>query len=184
MQDIGNFSIKMKKLRAKKKVTLEDLAKQTGYSEKYLSQIENNEVLAPVSVILSVSQALSIATEDFLLTKEEKKSRRKELKQRRQALEKRTESYSYQVLTPQGTNKHLNAFKVTIEPQQEHKAVEYHHPGEEFVYVLSGSLELKVGREKYVLEPGESVHFDSTKIHKLRSISEEKTVILVTIYSP
>ena len=42
-----NFSEKMKKLRAKKKISLEKLAKETGYSVDYLLQIENNEERAP-----------------------------------------------------------------------------------------------------------------------------------------
>ena len=184
MEEIRNFSQKMKKLRSRKKVSIEELAKKTGYSEKYLSQIENDEVLAPVSVILSVSQAMSIASEDFLITKEERRNRRKELKQRRESFEKRAEKYSYEVLTPKGKNKHLNAFKVTIDPQQDHTMAAYHHPGEEFIYVLSGRLELKVGRNTYTLDKEESMHFDSSKIHKLRSLSKEPTLILVAIYSP
>jgi quercetin dioxygenase-like cupin family protein len=184
MEEAVNFASKMKKLRIKKKVSLEELAQKTGYSLDYLAKIESNEATAPVSVILSVSSALSIASEDFLLLREEKSSRRKELKQRRQSFEKRTENYSYEVLTPHGKHKHLNAFKVTIEPRQEHKLAEYHHPGEEFVYILSGILELKVGKITYTLNPGESRHFDSSKIHILKSISKEPTIVLVTIYSP
>jgi quercetin dioxygenase-like cupin family protein len=179
-----NFSDNMKKLRTKKRVSLAKLAKETGYDEHYLSQIENNEVLAPVSVILSVSQALSIASEDFLQNREEKKDRRKVIKQRREGLKKRTDNYSYQVLTPQGSKKHLNAFKVTIEPQQEHKMVEYHHPGEEFIYVLSGTLKLKIGRNTYSLKQNENMHFDSTKVHKLWNTSKKPAVILVATYSP
>ncbi len=184
MAKIDTFSEKMKKLRLKKKVSLEKLAKETGYSEKYLVRIENNEVHAPVSVIFSVSQALSIASENFLLTKEEKKSRRTVIKQRKESFRKRAENYSYLVLTPQGTKKHLNAFKVTIEPQQEHTMVEYHHPGEEFIYVLSGNLKLKVGRNTYTLKQNESMHFDSSKMHKLWNTTKKNTVILVATYSP
>lgn len=179
-----NFSDKMKKLRTKKRISLAKLAKETGYSEQYLSQIENNEVLAPVSVIFSVSQALSIASEDFLLNREEKKNRRKVIRQRREGLKKRTENYSYQVLTPHGSKKHLNAFRVTIEPQQEHKMVEYHHPGEEFIYVLSGNLKLKIGRNTFTLKQNEGMHFDSTKVHKLWNTSKKPSVILVATYSP
>ncbi|MEK6739076.1 MAG: helix-turn-helix domain-containing protein, partial [Planctomycetota bacterium] len=53
MGENENFAEKMKKLRAKKKVNIEELANKTGYSKKLLTQIENNEILAPVSVILS-----------------------------------------------------------------------------------------------------------------------------------
>ena len=179
-----NFADKMKKLRLKKKVSLEELEKKTGYSVEYLSQIENNEMLTPVSVILSVSQSLSIPSEDLLLSKSEKQSHRKNSKQRKESFEKRSESYCYKVLTPQGNNKHLNAFKVTINPNQDHEMIEYHHSGEEFIYVLSGVLQLKVGQTTFTLKPEESMHFDSSKAHKLWSVSEEPTQILVTIYSP
>lgn len=184
MAPIENFSEKMKKLRVKKRISLEKLAKETGYTEQYLAQIENNEERAPVSVIFSVSKVLAIASEDLLSSKKEQRSRRKVIRKRKESFQKRAENYSYQVLTPQGKNKHLNAFKVTIEPQQDHKMVEYHHPGEEFIYVLSGAIKLKVGRNNYKLKPSESMHFDSSKVHKLWSISEEPTVILVATYSP
>ncbi len=184
MPKTDNFSEKMKKLRKKKKVSLEKLAKETGYPESYLAQIENNEIHAPVSVIFSVSQALSIASEDFLSTKKEIRSKRKVIRQRREGFKKRAENYSYQVLTPLGSKKHLNAFKVTIEPQREHNMVEYHHPGEEFIYVLSGNLKLEVGRNTYSLKQNESIHFDSSKMHKLWNTSKKSTVILVATYSP
>ncbi len=184
MAHVENFAEKMQKLRKKKRMSLETLSKKTGYSEEHLLQIENNEVRAPVSVILSVSQALSIASEDFLLSKKEKASKQKLSKQRKKSFDKRAENYSYQVLTPQGKNKHLNAFVVTIEPNKDHDMVEYHHPGEEFIYVLSGKLKVKVGRAEHTLKPNESLHFDSSKLHKLWSISEEQTVLLVTTYSP
>ncbi len=184
MEENSHFSIKMKKLRIEKKISLETLAEETGYSVEYLTQIENNEVMAPVSVILSVSQALAVASEEFLLSKEEASSRRKVLKQRKERFEKRSENYSYEVLTPEGKNKHLNAFKVTIEANQDFKMVDYHHPGEEIIYVLSGILELNVARTTHTLEANDCIHFDSSKSHKLRSLSDEPTTFLVTIYSP
>ena len=181
---VNNFSEKMKKLRQLNKISLAELADKTGYSEAYLNKIEENAVIAPVSVVLSVAQALSVATEDLLMIREAKKQRNKAIKQRKETFQKRTENYSYQVLTPQGKHKHLNAFKVTIEPLQEHRAVAYHHTGEEFIYVLSGALEVKIGRTIHALKSGESVHFDSAKSHILRSVSKKQTVILVTIYTP
>jgi quercetin dioxygenase-like cupin family protein len=181
---VNNFSSKMKNLRRRKKISLTELSEKTGYSEAYLKKIEENEVIAPVSVILSVAQAFSVATEDLLLSRQAKKQRNKEIKERKETFDKRTENYSYKVLTPRGKHKHLNAFKVTIEPLQEHRAVAYHHTGEEFIYVLSGEMEIKIGRTVHGLKTGESIHFDSSKSHILRSISKKPTVILVTIYTP
>ncbi len=182
MAHYQNFAEKMKKLRAVKKMSLQKLAKETGYSEKYLEQIENNEQLAPVSVIFSVSKALQTASEDLLGPKIE--PRKKTGKLREEGFQKRAANYSYEVLTPQGKRKHLNAFKVVIEPQQDHKMAQYHHPGEEFIFVLSGILKLKVGKTVHILRPNESIHFDSMRMHKLWSVSEEPTILIVATYSP
>jgi len=182
--EFTNFSVKLRKLRTKKKVSMEDLAKKTGISEKYLLQIENNEVIAPVSVVLEVAQALAVSKDELLMIREEKKKLRKAQKQRSEAFKRRIDNYSYEGLTTGSRSKHLTAFKVTVNPLQEHNLVECHHLGEEFIYVLSGELELKVSRNKYILKPGDSQHFDSSKSHRLRSISSEPAVILITIYSP
>jgi transcriptional regulator with XRE-family HTH domain len=47
------------------------------------------------------------------------------------------------------------------------------HAGREYGYVMSGTLEVTVGFETYVLEPGDSVSFDSTIPHRLATLGEE-----------
>jgi transcriptional regulator with XRE-family HTH domain len=47
------------------------------------------------------------------------------------------------------------------------------HPGREYGLVLSGKLEVTVQFDTYVLEPGESISFDSTTPHRLRNIGDE-----------
>jgi quercetin dioxygenase-like cupin family protein len=87
-------------------------------------------------------------------------------------------------LTPGAENKHLKAFRVYIEAQQDHKGVDYHHEGEEFVYVLAGKIEVVVGEHVNTLVAGDSLHFNSGIRHKLRSVSDEKAELIVVIYSP
>jgi transcriptional regulator with XRE-family HTH domain len=47
------------------------------------------------------------------------------------------------------------------------------HAGREYGLVLSGTLEVNVGFETYVLGPGDSICFDSTDPHRLRNIGTE-----------
>jgi DNA-binding transcriptional MerR regulator/quercetin dioxygenase-like cupin family protein len=55
----------------------------------------------------------------------------------------------------------------------------YQHEGEEFVYVLQGSLEIWLDEiERYVLEPGDSLCFASTYVHRWRNFSQGETVAL------
>ena len=72
---------------------------------------------------------------------------------------------------------------VTIESQQTHKPVEYKHEGEEFIYVMEGELELILGGTHHHLKTGESIHFNSEIPHKLKSLSNQDTRCLVTLYT-
>ena len=62
--------------------------------------------------------------------------------------------------------------------------MDYHHEGEEFVYVLSGKIEVAVGEHRNILEQGDSLHFNSGIRHKLKSVSDETAELIVVIYTP
>ncbi len=110
--------------------------------------------------------------------------RESKLESRIKAQTKRTDNYAYTTLTPGAENKHLKAFRITIEAQEDHKGVDYHHEGEEFVYVLAGRAEVAVGEHVNTLEQGDSLHFNSGIRHKLKSVSDETAELLVVRYSP
>ncbi len=170
---------RLMKLRKEKGLTLKNIANETGLATKYISQVEKGEVIPPVSVLLQFSRALEI--DSSLLLREE---RAKADQESTEAYQKRTESYTYETLTPEARHKHLKAFKVFIEPKSEHKGVGYQHLGEEFQYVLSGKVEVMVGENKNILGPGDSLHFNSSIVHKLRNISEDRAELLVVLYTP
>ncbi len=167
------------KLRREKKLSLNNLANETGLATKYISQIEKGEVIPPVSVILQLSRALEI--DSGILLREE---REKAGKKTADDYQKRTEDYTYETLTPEARHKRLKAFKIFVDPKSDHKGVSYQHLGEEFIYVLKGKIEVVVGENKNTLGPDQSLHFNSSIVHKLRNISAEKAELLVILYTP
>jgi len=175
-QPIGK---RLMKLRSEKKLALKNLANETGLSTKYISQVEKGEVVPPVAVILQLSRALEI--DSGILLREEK---RRAGKKSDEDYQKRTRDYTYQTLTPEAQHKHLKTFRVFIDPKSDHKGVSYQHLGEEFIYVLKGKIEVMVGENKNILGPEESLHFNSSIVHKLRNISDEKADLLVILYTP
>lgn len=173
------FGEKMLKLRKAKKLTLKNLANETGLTAKYLSQVEKGEIIPPVSVILQISRAIEIDSGILLSEEKEKKGRKSD-----EDYQKRTEDYTYRNLTPEARHKHLKAFKIFIDPNSTHKGVSYQHLGEEFVYVIKGKIEVTVGENKTKLSPDESIHFNSSIVHRLKNISNEKAELLVVLYTP
>jgi quercetin dioxygenase-like cupin family protein len=55
----------------------------------------------------------------------------------------------------------------------------YHHEGEEFLYVISGSCEFWLDEvEHYRLEPGDSLYFSSQQTHRWSNVSDVEAVLL------
>jgi quercetin dioxygenase-like cupin family protein len=169
---------KIKNVREQKKISLDQVANDTGCSVDYLKKVESGKVMPPVGTLLQISRALEI--DSGLLLKEQEGSTEKRVK----AYAKRTADYAYTTLTPGAEKKHLKAFRIAIDAMQDHKGVGYQHEGEEFVYVLKGHVKVTVGDHVNDLQEGDSLHFNSGIRHKLTNIGEKAAELLVVIYVP
>lgn len=169
---------RIKKSRRENKITLENVANETGFAVEHLKAIESGTIIPSVGAVLQISRVLKI--DSGVLLRDEAELRIK----REKAYQVRTDNYEYETLTPGAQDKHLKAFLVTIDPRQEHKGVGYCHEGEEFVYVLSGQIELMVGDHKNILKENESLHFNSGIRHLIRNPGKTATELLVVISGP
>ncbi len=171
---------KLALLRKRKKVSLEELSEKTGLKISHLERIEEGKDFAPVGDILKISRALTINPDELLTVVEEKKTVKKKI----QKEQKREELYQYTLLTPDSKKKRLRAFRVNIPPKSEHPKVKYQHEGEELVYVLNGSVEIKVGQKTYKLKKDDALLFNSGVKHTLKNPGKNEATLVVTVYSP
>jgi mannose-6-phosphate isomerase-like protein (cupin superfamily) len=174
----NSFGLSIKTYRENRKLSIKDLAHETGYPAELLEKVENDEITPPVALVLQLSRTLKVDVE-ALDNNENKKA-----SSRVKSQKKRAGSYAYRQLTKSGSDKHLGAYLITIEPNTAHEGVEYHHEGEEFIYVLKGSLSISVGKNSSLLKQGECIHFNSALHHKLSNPSDEKAELLVVLYIP
>ena len=164
--------------REKIGLTLEEVAHEAGYPLDVIRGVEQDQIVPPVSLLLQLSRVLKLSVEDTDM--EDVKA----LNVRKKSHQKRVDSYAYTPLTKPGDDKHLRAYLVTIDPDTDHKGVEYHHDGEEFIHVLKGGLIIQIGENLKKLAKGESIHFNSALHHKLSNPTGETTKLLVAIYVP
>ena len=71
-----------------------------------------------------------------------------------------------------------------IDAMKTHEGVSYNHEGEEFVYVLDGSIEVVVGEHVNALGAGDSLHFNSGIQHRLKNTGDTDAELIVVIYNP
>jgi mannose-6-phosphate isomerase-like protein (cupin superfamily) len=174
-----SFGRKIHSLRDEKGITLETLSHETGYPVDVLKDVEEGKMAPPVSLVLQLSRTFKIDIENIQGGQD-----KEALKKRAKSHKKRVASYAYTPLTKPGEEKHLRAYLVTIEPETDHKGVEYHHEGEEFVFVLNGGITIQVGQNISTLKKGENISFNSSLHHKLSNPAKEKAELLVVIYVP
>ena len=181
-KSVSQIGDKLKIMRKKKKITLEELSDLTGIHNAQLKNIEEGKQLASVGDLLKIARALTVDPGELLLPG---RDRVKELESKRILdFKKREEAYQYEVLTPHATKSPLRAFKVFIPARSEHPRVHYQHDGEEFVFTLKGEVDIQVGHKNYHLEKGETLHFNSGIRHSLKNQGNGTTVLIVTIYTP
>jgi quercetin dioxygenase-like cupin family protein len=156
---------------------VKELSERANCSDEYLQWIEAGQIEPPVALLIQLAKALQLDTSTFLHVDETSNRRLEEAA-------KRTEQYAYQTLTQPETDSHLMAFSVTIPPKSAHEGVGYRHEGEEFVYVLSGEVEISVDMKKTRLAEKESLRFNANLDHHLMNPGAAEAELLVVLYLP
>ena len=93
----------------------------------------------------------------------------------------RSQEYHYQSLAQNFIHKQAEPFLVTVEPGKDKEVHLNSHPGQEFSYVLEGELTIVIDGHELVLEPGDSLFFDSNLKHGLRAAGDAPVRLLVFI---
>jgi quercetin dioxygenase-like cupin family protein len=89
---------------------------------------------------------------------------------------------SFKALAADKGGRHMEPFIVDIQSRSEQPLSS--HEGEEFIYVLSGTVILEYGADTHKLNPGDSVYYDSIVPHRLCAKDPQGAQILAVIYTP
>ncbi|MBI1919760.1 MAG: helix-turn-helix transcriptional regulator [Geobacter sp.] len=182
-----NIGAKIKKLRLAKKLTLQAVAKETGFSPALISQIENNNVSPPIATLSRLAKFFDVKIGVFFAEDEEeyryevvRKGERK-LVPRVISRAGTSQGYSYESLSWRKQNKKMEPFILAVAEKAAEENT-YSHDGEEFLYIMQGVAELLLDEERITLEEGDCVYFDSSIKHRLLSKdgSEVKALAVVT----
>lgn len=179
--DIGS---QVRKLRNGRDLTLQDLANLTGLSKPNLSQIENNLVTPPIATLLKISTALGVSIGHFFQQSQQDSSIVVVRKKDRYGVAKGPHishiGYQYEPLAYPKVDKLMEPFIVHMDEREADAIVFNNHRGEEFLYVLDGTLEFHCGDTLVVLEEGDSLYFDSVVPHGYRGVGgPAKTLVVI-----
>jgi transcriptional regulator with XRE-family HTH domain len=177
---------KLRGLRLKKKMGLVELGRHTGLSAAMLSKVECGKLFPTLPTLLRIAMVFSVGLEYFF-TDESKRHvlgivRRAQRKRFPERADGRDNSFYFESLDFAAVERKLNAYYAEFQPLPPGKARMHQHPGAEFLSVLRGELEMRIGTVDYTLETGDSIYFDSSLPHSYRRTSPKPcAAIVVTV---
>ncbi len=179
---------KIRTLRKEAGLVLQDLSDRTGLSKPLLSQIEKEVVSPPIATLLKISKALHVNISYFFQNSEPEERivlvRKDESKKVDSRSFGREESgYYYEALAYKKAKKSMEPFLVEFKRKRIDRLSFFSHEGEEFIYLLEGTLEFRTENQQYILHPGDSLYFDSSIPHAYRSLERKNAKALTVVYS-
>ncbi len=185
-----NLGSKIRSLRKQRAFTLQEVSDLTGLSKPLLSQIENNIAAPPIATLIKISTALGVKISHFfreqnmedriVVVKKEERYGVKKLSHHKN--ESRI-GYRWESLAYPMVGKQMEPFIADIEPMEENDLLYNDHKGEEFHFVMDGTVEFRSAEKTHILEKGDSLYFDSNIPHALRGINGTARSLIV-IFTP
>lgn len=180
--EVDEVGIRIKKLREKKGLSIDEVSNLTGFDTQRLQDIEDGVIQPQLGTVMKLSRALDSALGRLVsgvgnqLYSITRRNERKKI-YRSTSHKEHSNLYSYMSLAPEVQGRHMEALIVQLEENPE-KEVSVHN-GEEFIFVLEGVAELSIANETYDLEPGDSVYYLSTTPHVITAKSGKATILAV-----
>ena len=182
-----NVGARVREVRESRGLTLNDISQRTAIPVDILDQIEDGTVAPPLGTVIRLAKALEMKMGYFISGEEDRPYtivRRKDRKvvSRYDSRKGKHYGYEYESLAPHKKDRHMEPFLVTLEPAETEEERST-HDGQEFIFVLDGEMEVRLGKEVHILEPGDAIYYDSTVPHLVKCHGEKPTRILAVLYA-
>lgn len=169
-------------------MTVQQFAERTGFSSALLAQIENRMVSPSLGTLVKIANTFGTTVSSFIGGKEEREFSivRKEDRSTvsRVGLKEGGKSaYTYESLGAGKAGRKMEPFLVRLQPLSGPPTARSAHDGEEFLYVLSGKVTVRLGSLSDVLEEGDCIYYNSTIPHQVHSADEREAIILAVIHA-
>lgn len=179
-QDSGvkplNLGPKLRQIRQQRGWTLDEMSARSGLAKSTLSKIENEKLSPSFEVIQKLTKGLDIDVPQlFVESDHHEAGGRRSITLAGQGAPHPTPTYEHELLNTDLSNKRMVPFKTTVKARSFDEYGDWvRHAGEEFLYVMSGSLLFySEYYEPLALSAGDSVYYDCGMGHALISTSEE-----------
>ncbi|MBC8588537.1 helix-turn-helix domain-containing protein [Paratissierella segnis] len=166
---------KIKRLRVKNSLTQEELADRCELTKGFISQVERDLTSPSIATLVDILEGLGTNLKDFFNeTVNEKIVFTKD-----DAFEMENDELKYTLkwIIPNAQKNIMEPILVELEADGRTKE-DSPHEGEEFGYVISGSINLHIGNDQYKVKKGESFYYKANSNHYISNAGKTKAAVI------
>lgn len=183
--EVTGIGVRLKTMRVERGWTQDEVASRAGLSKSYLSRIEEGDRQPSIAALLSISAAFDVPLNAIFggdlaqeLSRESVDSGRCGIVRAGSVDERLGNGLSYRPLLSSNRDSNIQPIAITVPANRSGDEL-YRHEGEEWLYVLRGSLSLTLDAEKFELHAGDAAHFDASIPHRLTALNGVDAEILL-----
>lgn len=175
-----NIGEKIKELRIQKSLTQEELADRAELSKGFISQLERDLTSPSIATLVDILQCLGTNLEEFFSDT----SSEQVVFKKSDYFEKYDSELKNEIkwIIPNAQRNMLEPILLTLDAGGS-TYPDNPHEGEEFGYVLNGSITIHIGNKSYKAKKGESFYFKAAKKHYIAA-SEKQGATLLWVSTP
>ena len=162
------LGIRIRDLRRQKKITLIELSKTTGVAQATLSRMETGLMVGTVKNHQKIAEALGISLAQLYgkIDSRYEKIAHQHAPQDRKIFAK-TDQMKCELLTQEISKKKITPLLITLNGHGKSGVEELDRGVEKLVFMLEGTVRLKLEEQEYVLNPYDTLYFDGSIPHQI-----------------
>lgn len=168
--DIG---AKIKLLRIKNQLTLEELANRSELTKGFLSQVERNLTSPSIATLEDILEALGTTLGEFFSDDKEEKI----VFGANDYFINEQEDYDISFIVPNAQKNSMEPILIKLHPGCESEKYGPYE-AEEFGYVLQGKVELHYGKVQYNVKKGQTFYLKGDRVHYLKNAWETEAKVI------
>lgn len=190
MADDNRVGSKIRGLREQLDLSVEQLAERCDCSVELIEQLESGEVPPSLAPLVKITRALGVRLGTLLdddqhvgpvVVRAGEASTVTRFKSTTSTGD--AGSLDFASLAADKASRHMEPFLIEAHPGTEQAPLSSHE-GEEFIYVLTGVLEIAYGKDVHRLEAGDSIYYDSIVPHEVRAADGASATFVAVVYAP
>lgn len=182
-EQIRQIASRIRELREISGISLDSLATELDISAETYKEYESGNTDIPVSFLCKVANKFKVELSE-ILTGEAPRLHTYSLVRKGKGISvERRKQYKYQSLAYNFVHKKAEPFLVTVDPEPDNMPIHFNsHPGQEFNYLLEGSMKVIINNHEVILNEGDSLFIDSTANHGMKALDGKPAKFLAVIF--